>query len=232
MLCQHKSLGHRWRMLAIGKISGLLLTIAAVLIVDMAVMRAQAQSQRETPAEILRRRQIESDAQHNPYWDGFALKHAGNCTEAIDKLRPLARRGFGFENAQTALGECHLMLAGLDLENNITPHRNDIINKAGFQTGLTWITKAANAGHFEAQGILIELYAVNLAANTDKIEAAKWAHLYLTNPHRLNLGAPAQANAAITMLKENMNRDSWLIGKERARIWVPSYGIAYDKQKP
>ena len=35
----------------------------------------------------------------------------------------------------------------------------------------------------------------------DPVEAAKWAHLYLTNPTRLNLGAPVLAKARLTRLR-------------------------------
>ena len=94
---------------------------------------------------------------------------------------------------------------------------------AEFQSGLDWISKAARAGHFEAQAVMIALYAAGLGPDEDKIEAAKWAHLYLTNPSRLNLGAPIAAVVSIEQIKEAMDNESWLIGKQRARDWVPLY---------
>ena len=48
-------------------------------------------------------------------------------------------------------------------------------------------------------------------------------HLYLTNPSRLNLGAPIAAVVSIEQIKEAMDNESWLIGKERARL-----GALYD----
>ena len=51
----------------------------------------------------------------------------------------------------------------------------------------------------------------------DPVEAAKWAHLYLTNPTRLNLGAPVLAQGAIDALEVRLDRETWLAGKERAR---------------
>lgn len=180
-------------------------------------------AQRENPRENLQRRQAERKAAHSPYWDGFMLKHQGNCAEAIGKLTPIAERGFGFEDAQTALGECYLTLAGLNAEGGEAPPRATLDDNDNYKNGLQWIRRAANAGHFEAQGVMIALYAANLGPDTDRITAAKWAHLYLTNPQRLNLGAPVMAANAINDLKATMDKESWLIGKQQARRWVPTY---------
>ena len=49
---------------------------------------------------------------------------------------------------------------------------------------------------------------------------------YLTNPQRLNLGAPVMAANAINDLKATMDQTNWLLGK-RARRWVP----VYDKRE-
>jgi hypothetical protein len=182
-----------------------------------------AQSRAETPSDNVRRRQAENDSKRSPYWDGFILKHQGNCVEAITKLAPLANRGFGYEDAQTALGECHLQLAGLDVSGGTAPTREAMFAAPDFTTGLKWIGKAARAGHFEAQAIMVSLYAAGLGPNEDVIEGAKWAHLYLTNPSRLNLGAPIMAVVSIDQLRASMDRTSWLIGKQRARDWVPLY---------
>ena len=147
-----------------------------------------AQSRAESPPGNVQRRRAESNQRINPYWDGFILKHQGNCREAIAKLKPLAKRGFGYEDAQTALGECYLQLAGMDTDGGSAPDRDKMFAIAEFQSGLDWISKASRAGHFEAQAVMIALYAAGLGPDEDKIEAAKWAHLYLTNPSRLNLG--------------------------------------------
>ena len=161
--------------------------------------------------------------QHSPYWDGFILKHEGNCLEAIGKLQPIAKRGFGYEHAQTALGECYLDKAGLSGDGGEPPARADIFDNRDFKYGLKWIGEAANAGHFEAQAVMVNLYAVGLGPDKDNLEAAKWAHLYLTNPSRLNLGAPVLVKDALAGLQSMMDNDSWLLGKERARVWVPAY---------
>ena len=182
-----------------------------------------AQSRAESPPENVQRRRAESNQRINPYWDGFILKHQGNCREAIVKLKPLAERGFGYEDAQTALGECYLQLAGMDTDGGSAPDRDKMFAITEFQSGLDWISKASRAGHFEAQAVMIALYAAGLGPDEDKIEAAKWAHLYLTNPSRLNLGAPIAAVVSIEQIKEAMDNESWLIGKQRARDWVPLY---------
>jgi len=197
----------------------LLSAIIAVLVVEPAL----AQSPTESPRENLQRRQAEAKKRTNPYWEGFILKHKGNCKEAIVKLEPLALRGLGFEDAQSALGECYLQLAGLDTNARSAPNRDIIFDLADFQSGLEWVGKAARAGHFRAQAVMIALYAAGLGPDEDKIEGAKWAHLYLTNPSRLNLGAPIDAVVSIDQIKESMDNESWLIGKERARDWVPLY---------
>jgi hypothetical protein len=44
----------------------------------------------------------------------------------------------------------------------------------------------------------------------------------------LNLGAPIAAVVSIDQIRESMDKTSWLVGKERARDWVP----LYDKKTP
>jgi hypothetical protein len=198
----------------------------AVLLVLTTLDIAQAQSRRQEPQEVMRKRQAERKAQNSPYWDGFVLKYQGNCAEAVAKLQPLAKRGFGFEDAQTALGECHLTLAGLPADGGTAPPRAQMLAMPDYALGVQWLAKAAKAGHFGAQGVLISLYAAELGPTTDKIDAARWAHLYLTNPQRLGLGAPITVGFAIEALEKNMPRRLWLQGKERARNWAPVYETA------
>jgi hypothetical protein len=111
----------------------------------------------------------------------------------------------------------------LDGTGGTAPDRQATFDKQEFATGLEWIGKAARAGHFGAQANMVSLYAAGLGPDEDVIEGAKWAHLYLTNPRRLNLGAPIAAVVSIDQLRESMDKTSWLIGKERARNWVPLY---------
>lgn len=211
------------------------LTLVVFLSVFGLTELTHAQARRTpTPYEEVRQRRAAQIAAHNPYWDGFILKHEGNCTEAIVKLRPLAERGFGFEDAQTALGECFLDKAGLEKAGGTAPPRDALAQSTDFSQALKWIGQAANAGHFPAQALLINLYAAGLGPDEDKLEAAKWAHIYLTNPQRLNLGAPVQVSDSLAQLQADMDKESWLLGKERARIWVPIYSKPEtgDAKKP
>ena len=190
---------------------------------------AMAQVGDRQMSEELRQRRAERAAHLNPYWDGFILKYEGNCEAATVKLYPIAALGLGYEEAQTALGECLLTLAGMHEDRAAPPARDYIFAKDKFQSGLKWILTAARSGGFKAQGILVALYAANLGPDDDPVEAAKWAHLYLTNPTRLNLGAPVLAQGAIDALETRLDRETWLAGKERARTWTPVFPSATKK---
>jgi hypothetical protein len=50
-----------------------------------------------------------------------------------------------------------------------------------------------------------------------------WAHLYLTNPLRLQIGAPIIDEAKLKKLENSMLKNKWLLGKELARNWIPVY---------
>ena len=204
--------------------------ILSVLLGVVTVEPALAQTRIETPDENVRRRQAEQRAATSPYWDGFILKHQGNCTAALKKLTPLAELGAGYEDAQTALGECHLQLAGLSLQGDDAPTRASLSDNTHYRSGLDWISTAANAGSFEAQAVMVSLYAAGLGPTESRVEGALWAHLYLTNPTRLNLGAPVLAAVSIDNLKNAMSTDEWLIGKQKARQWVPRYGASTNKK--
>ena len=115
-----------------------LLALTAALVTEPVL----AQRRIETPSENVQRRKAEAKQSINPYWDGFILKHQGNCQEAIVKLKPLAERGFGFEDAQTALGECYLQLAGMDTDGGSAPDRDKMFAIAEFQSGLDWIRQS------------------------------------------------------------------------------------------
>ena len=193
---------------------------------------AQAQINREAPRDNVRRRRAQQKARHNPYWDGFILKRQGDCQAAIIELAPIAQRGRGYEEAQTALGECLLRLAGLPLDDSQqAPPRAAMLKSNNFKRGQKWILHAAKSGNFMAQGILVALYAANLGPDEDAIEGAKWAHLYLTNPKRLNLGVPIMAQPSIDYLQMRINKTDWLLGKTRARNWSPDYNILMQTDK-
>ena len=202
---------------------------AVICLVLAGPVDALAQASDRQLSEELRQRRVERETRLDPYWDGFILKYEGNCEAATAKLYPIAALGLGYEEAQTALGECLLTLAGMPENRAAPPARDMIFTKDNFQTGLKWILTAAQSGGFKAQGVLIALYAADLGPDRDPVEAAKWAHLYLTNPTRLNLGAPVLAQGAIGALESRLDRETWLAGKERARIWTPVFPSAAKK---
>ena len=43
-------------------------------------------------------------------------------------------------------------------------------------------------GIFRRKALLINLYAAGLGPDEDNLEAAKWAHIYLTNPQTVEFG--------------------------------------------
>jgi hypothetical protein len=176
---------------------------------------------------------------NTPYWEGFKLKHADKCEEALEKLTPLAHQGYGFEDAQLATGLCKLRLAGLKASPVTKKERQDLIQDVNFKQGIEWILRAANAGHFKAQASLVSLHADNLIPPNDgtsnpqekvnekthdmHVNGAMWAHLYLTNPLRLQIGAPIIEEKKLKKLENNMTKNQWLLGKELARNWFPVY---------
>ena len=210
----------KYRTLVVAKY---ILPVIFALLLPVQDVMAQTGRGRVSASDELRARAQQRKPVRNPYWDGFILKLEGNCADAQDKLRPIARQGFGYEEAQTALGECLIYLAGLNPSRETLPSRQEIAQKPEFQEGIGWLEMAANANSFTAQGILIALYAANLGPTEDPIEAAKWAHLYLSNPVRLNLGVPVLAQVSIDTLRDGMDKQSWLEGKEKARAWVPAF---------
>lgn len=176
---------------------------------------------------------------NSPYWEGFKLKHADKCEEALEKLIPLAHQGYGFEDAQHATGLCKLRLAGLKASPVTKKERQNLIQDVNFRQGIEWILRAANAGHFKAQASLVSLHAdylippsdgasnpqekVNEKTHDMHVNGAMWAHLYLTNPLRLQIGAPIIGEKKLKKLENNMTKNQWLLGKELARNWFPVY---------
>jgi hypothetical protein len=165
------------------------------------------------------------------YWEGFELKNEGDCTSAIERLRPLARNGRGYESAQHAFGLCLLSLGGLPAERGATFDADQVSSNQQFQDGRMWVLRAANAGNFQAQRTILALYAANMGPDTNPVELGKWLRLYDVNPLRLTLGAVEQNDGLRTHLKQTLARSDLLAGKELARNWTPTYwappGVQY-----
>jgi hypothetical protein len=158
------------------------------------------------------------------YWEGFRLKNDGECDGAIDRLKPLATRGRGFEQAQLALGICQLRLAGMP-QNAATalPNAEKLRTDPDFSEGVTWIERAAEAGTFEAQRTLIALYVAGVGPSEDPVDLGSWLHLYDVNPMRLSLGAQENDTELLNRARAMLSDRQELLGRARARQWVPSF---------
>ncbi len=189
------------------------------------MLPAQADGQedpRTSPHYGVRERYNYRDPQA-AYWEGFELKNEGNCEAAIERLRPLARNGRGYESAQHAYGLCLMSLGGLPTEGGASFDVHGVENSDQFQQGRTWVIRAANAGHFQAQRTLLALYAANIGPDKNPIEIGKWLRLYDVNPLRLTLGVADQNDGLRKHLINSISRSDYLDGKELARNWTPTY---------
>ena len=108
-----------------------LLALTAALVSEPVL----AQSRAESPRENVQRRKAEASKASTLIGTGLFSNTKAIAREAIVKLKPLAERGFGFEDAQTALGECYLQLAGMDTDGGSTPGRDKMFAIAEFQSG-------------------------------------------------------------------------------------------------
>lgn len=195
--------------------------VASALLLSTAVANGQ-ENPRTSPHYDVRERYNYQDPQA-AYWEGFELKNEGDCEAAIERLRPLARNGRGYESAQHAYGLCLMSLGGLPTESGTDFDTEQIRSNEKFQQGRTWVMRAANAGHFQAQRTLLALYAANIGPDNDPVEIGKWLRLYDVNPLRLTLGATDQNDGLRSHLQKSIARSDYLHGKELARNWIPTF---------
>ncbi|MCR9240995.1 MAG: hypothetical protein NXH87_06415 [Rhodobiaceae bacterium] len=200
-------------------LSGSLLT--STLLPFSALANGQ-ENPRRSPHYDVRDRYNYQDPQA-AYWAGFELKNEGDCEAAIERLRPLARNGRGYESAQHAYGLCLMSIGGLPTESGADFDTEQVSSNEKFQQGRTWVMRAANAGHFQAQRTLLALYAANIGPDNDPVEIGKWLRLYDVNPLRLTLGATDQNDGLRSHLQQSIARSDYLDGKELARDWVPTF---------
>lgn len=180
-----------------------------------------ALAQQRDPSDAVRARSQAERQVLAPYWEGFIARAQGNCRDAVTSLEPIAQSGRGFEDAQAVFGICTMINAGY--RGAETSEVGDLKNRAAFIDGRNWVLKAARAGQAEAQAELVQLYLIEAGPDQDPAEGAKWAHLYLTNPLRLSLGIENKIEARIETMKEKIDPELWLEGKERARKWFPVF---------
>lgn len=143
------------------------------------------------------------------YAQGLDLKTRGDCPAAVVKLRPVANLGPGYENAQTALGSCLLVIGGKakDLSSD-------------YLDGMTWLRRAADAGWPEAQGALAMAHMFGPSAIRNGEEAAYWLTLYETNSGRMHIGFTPLKDADVTTMERALSTADKNAGVARAQQWV------------
>lgn len=148
------------------------------------------------------------------YTQGVDLRAKGDCKDAVLKLRGPANLGPGYENAQTALGDCLLQIAG----------NTDL--SADYLEGLTWLRRAADAGFPEAQAALADAHANGPAALRNLEEAAYWLALYDANPGKARVGFIAYDPAVLAAIRAKVLPAVKAAAEKRAegwerKVWLP-----------
>jgi hypothetical protein len=147
------------------------------------------------------------------YSAGIDLKKKGDCKGAIERLRPVANLGPGYENAQTALGECLL-------PTGPNPANDQVLE------AMMWLTRAADGGWTEAQGKLAWAYALGPATQRNLDEAAYWLTLYRGSATLSRLGftpmdAAQEAAIANAVGPERLKAQSARAAAWQRKAWVP-----------
>ncbi len=138
------------------------------------------------------------------YSNTISQADGGDCSvDNISVLTCFSYRGHGYEGAQTSLGQC-LLRGGKTAE------------------GLTWLTRAANAGWPDAQKLLARIYFDGKLAKQDNVEAATWNSLYMRNPSLLSLGVRPESDLG-DKLRGAMSSQERSAADQRVSAWVPSY---------
>lgn len=100
------------------------------------------------------------------------LKEKEGCAAAAPTYRVVAGMGAGEEAAQHELGECLLLVDGVDATETALFR----------QEGVFWLTRAAYAGNARAQRALAVYNAPQTMGAGANEEALKWALVYGRNP--------------------------------------------------
>jgi TPR repeat protein len=141
------------------------------------------------------------------YIQATEFKAKGDCATAVKLLRPVAKLGPGYENAQTALGECLLE------------------NAEEREEGMTWLTRAADAGWPEAQALLAFQFGGDSPAH-DGEEAAYWLALYDANPNKARVAFRAPDPKTMSAVRVALSETEKAAGLKRAagwkqKLWIP-----------
>lgn len=135
------------------------------------------------------------------------LKTKDDCTKAAVQLRRVVMMGPGYENAQTALGEC------------LTQTETGLESTSDYLEGIVWLRRAADAGWPEAQGRLAQLYAFGPSSVHNGGEAAYWFALYDTNPSKSRIGFVPLDATAVAAVKKTLSPAELNDGAKRAALW-------------
>lgn len=151
------------------------------------------------------------------YVQATELKAKGDCAGAVMLLRPVAMLGPGYENAQTVLGEC---LAQTDRPDE----------------GVTWLTRAADAGWPEAQALLA-IHFGGSAESRNGDEAGYWLALYDSNPSKGRVGFRPPEGKVLAAVRGSLTDTQRENGQRRAaswqrKLWIPPAGAEGTGLKP
>ena len=141
------------------------------------------------------------------FTEAMDLKTKGDCTRAAIQFRRVVMMGPGYENAQTALGEC------LTQSGEGTEPTSDYLE------GIVWLRRAADAGWPEAQGRLAQVYAFGPGPVRNGGEAAYWLALYDTNPGKSRIGFMPLDVTALATVKTALSAAEIADGARRAALW-------------
>ena len=141
------------------------------------------------------------------FTEAMDLKTKGDCAKASVQLRRVVMMGPGYENAQTALGEC------------LTQGDTGAESTSDYLEGIVWLRRAADAGWPEAQGRLAQIYAFGPGNVHNGGEAAYWFALYDANPSKSRIGFVPLDTTALAAMKKALSAAELEDGARRAVLW-------------
>ncbi len=141
------------------------------------------------------------------YAEAMGQKERGDCTAAIPTLQKIATLGPGYENAQTALGECLIEKASAD---NAAATMNE---------ALMWLRRAADAGWPEAQFRMAYVHALGSAQVRSTDEAGYWFALYNINTAKMRVSYVAPPQSQVAALDAAIPEAAKKAGAARAASW-------------
>ena len=146
------------------------------------------------------------------YSDGIDLKKRGDCVGAVAKLTPVANLGPGYENAQSALGECLILGAS-------SPEQSQYLE------GLVWLVRAADGGWADAQGKLAQHYALGPQGHRNLDEAALRLALYRSSASLARLGFTPLDKSVEERIANAVGAERMKAAETRAASWQPKLWV-------